>query len=81
MSAIDPRVSIVLDVIQVENIEDVSQSDFDRLEDNFLAQANEVVLDDVQLEHLKASGFAELATRLGELKNASLAYDWSRENL
>jgi hypothetical protein len=30
---------------------------------------------------LKASGFAELSTRLGELKNASLAYDWSRENL
>ncbi|MDC8832829.1 hypothetical protein [Alteromonas gilva] len=81
MSNQDPRESIVLETTDCASVDDVSRSDYDRIEDHFIAVANSLIEDSSQIEHLRVSGFTVLAEKLQRLDEASSAYDWSRENL
>jgi hypothetical protein len=77
----DPRLVHVFRLLNCESEDDISGSDYDKLEDSFISQAHSVVSTEVDLDALRAAGFTVLADNIAELERVSLAYDWSRENL
>lgn len=81
MNTQDPRINKVTTALGDKDVSDLSQSDYDRLEDNFIAVASEAIQSEDTLAKLRESGFGEVADQLVALGDASEAYDWSRENL
>jgi hypothetical protein len=81
MNLQDHRIEKVTKALNDKDVSELSQSDYDRLEDNFIATANEALQPEETLTKLRAAGFGEIADKLTALNDASEAYDWSRENL
>lgn len=81
MSSSDRRVKLVLDITGGTSISDITASDYEKVEDNYISAANELYLSDQDIEALKKAGFEDLASKIISLKDAADAYDWSRENL
>lgn len=81
MNIQDPRIAKVTKALNNKDVSELSQSDYDRLEDNFIVMANNALQPEETLTKLRASGFGEIADQLTALNDASEAYDWSRENL
>lgn len=72
----------VLDVLGVDNTSAISLDDYNAIEDNFNNSAVEVLTDlDKTIIELENAGMTELAGKIKDLNNASLAYDWAKENL
>lgn len=81
-SAIDERLQYILDEFGYESKDEVSDSDYDRVEDNFIQGANELIYaGEKQIEELIDAGFLELAEKFKDMTTVSEAYDWTRENL
>lgn len=76
-SSIEAMVADELDC----NIEDVSQYDYERLQDSFEGAAQSCIQDDAMLAKLSAAGFPEVATQLRELDRMNQLFDWAKENL
>lgn len=77
----DPRIQKVMDELGYDKPEEITNSDYDKLEDNFISAATDVIVDDETLTQLQEAGFGELATKLAALDDACDKYDWARENL
>ncbi len=77
----DPRLAHVLSLLNYESEDDVTDSDYERIEDAFISQTQEVISSGTDFDALRAAGFSVLADSLAELGRVSDAYNWSRENL
>ncbi len=79
----DKRLPLVLIAARCERAEELSQSDHDRIEDNYIAKSTACLdnFDDKQEKDLRAAGFDDLANKLTALSDANQAYNWSREHL
>jgi hypothetical protein len=75
------QVELVLEALGYLDFSEISQSDFNKLEDDFTICASNTVQSDETLCELRAAGFETLANQLALLTTASNNYDWSRENL
>jgi len=64
-----------------QNIDEASSKGHDNVEDHFINCAQEVTMTRSELEELSAAGFEKLSANIMHLKNASVAFDLSRENL
>jgi hypothetical protein len=81
-NATDERLQYILDEFGYESKEDISDSDYDRVEDNFIQGANDLIYaGEKQIEALIEAGFPELAEKFKDMSVISEAYDWTRENL
>lgn len=81
-NAVDERLQYILDEFGYENEDDVSDSDYTRVEDNFIQGANDLIYaGENQIEALIEAGFTELAEKFKDMSVISGAYDWTRENL
>lgn len=81
MNLNDSRIPTALAELGYSDAAEISQSDYEKLEDNLIALAAELVQSDEQLAALKAAGFDSLANALQPMTDAVKAYDWARENL
>lgn len=79
--AVDPREAFVKEITGESDVSNCTVSDYERIEDAFLASASEMDKYLEQCEALRAAGFTELADSLVSLDNHRQAYDWARENL
>jgi len=61
-------------------IEEASSMAHDRVEEHFMRCAEELLLTSEEIGKLEAAGFVNLVANVKHLKNASSAYDLSREN-
>jgi hypothetical protein len=76
----DPRINYVTEVLGIDK-EDISQSDYNRLEDNFTSLAEDCALTDIELVELADAGFTIFAEKIKALKHAAHAFNWGKENL
>lgn len=65
----------------VNDLDNLTDQHFDQLQDNLLNTAQQADDYNETIEELKQAGFENVATFLSNLMDASLAYQWSRENL
>lgn len=78
----DKRLQYILDEMGYDKESDLSQSDYERVEDNFIQGANDLVaMGEDQIDALVKAGFTDLAEQIKSLSLLSGAYDWARENL
>ncbi len=81
-SAVDERLQYILDKFNYESENDVTDSDYDRVEDDFIQGSNDLIYaGEKQIEALIEAGFTELAEKFKDMSVISEAYDWTRENL
>lgn len=79
---VDKRLQYILDEFGYESKEDVSDGDYNRIEDQFVQGSNELIYEgERQLDALVAAGFTDLADKIKQMSIVSGAYDWTRENL
>lgn len=79
--SVDPREAFVKEITDESDVSNCTSSDYEKIEDAFLAAASEMDKYLEQCEALRAAGFVELAVSLVSLDNHRQAYDWARENL
>lgn len=81
-NTVDERLQYILDEFGYESEDEVSDSDYNRVEDNFIQGANDLIYTgEDQIEALIEAGFTELAEKFKNMSVVSGAYDWTRENL
>lgn len=81
-NAIDERLRHTLDSRSYKSENEVTDSDYDRIEDDFIQGANDLIYTgEKQIEALIEAGFTELAGKFKNMSAISGAYDWARENL
>lgn len=77
--------SIVLEITQASSVDDLSQEDYDKVEDSLISTVEEVLWDSAELgtavDLLKANGLERLSSQLIQLARANSALDWTKQNL
>jgi len=63
------------------DVNDISQSDYERIQDGFESAAESCIQDEASLAKLDSMGFHELAEQLRELAKMSELFSWAKENL
>ncbi|MGI2006169.1 hypothetical protein ACRN98_19410, partial [Shewanella oncorhynchi] len=79
--SVDPREAFVKEITDESDVSNCTSSDYEKIEDAFLAAASEMDKYLEQCEALRAAGFVELAVSLVSLDNHRQAYDWARETV
>lgn len=81
-NATDKRLQYILDARGYKSENEVTDSDYDRIEDDFIQGANDLIYaGEKQIEALIEAGFTDLAEKFKAMSIVSGAYDWTRENL